>query len=122
MAFSSSKFKAEKTYAWCRASHEDQRTQVCRTLVAHGTRSIDQSTDTVGLNSGSNQRRAPGGGGRGGLLRLEELLLGIGGLGTVVGVTEDGGENGERGGVVEYCAEGDRRGLDGWKVYEEMGR
>ena len=105
-----------ETYAWCRTSHEDQRTEVRRTLVAHSTSSIDQSTNTVGLNSGSNQRRAPGGGGRGGLLGLEEFLLGIGGLGTVISITEDGSEDGERGGVVEDGAESNRRGLNGWEV------
>lgn len=35
------------TYAWGRASHEDQTTQIRGTLVAQSASSIDQSTDTI---------------------------------------------------------------------------
>ena len=95
-----------EAYAWCRASHEDQTAQISRSLVAQGTRSVDQRSDTIGLDGAPDQRRAPSGGGTGSLLRLEEFLLRVGGLGAVVGVTEDRGEDGERGGVVENCAKG----------------
>jgi hypothetical protein len=37
-------------------------------------------------------------------------------LGAVVGVAEDGAEDGEGGGVVEDCAEGDGGWLDWWEV------
>ncbi len=95
-----------ETYAWCRASHENQTPQVSRSLVAQGTGSVDQGSDTIGLDGTPDQRRAPSGGGTSSLLGLEEFLLGIGGLGAVIGVTEDRGEDGERGGVVEDCAKG----------------
>lgn len=105
-----------RTYAWCGRGHEDQAAQVGGTLVAERTGSVDQGTDTIGLDGAADKGAAPGGGGRGGLLRLEEFLLGVGGLSAVVGVTEQRAENGERGGVVEESAEGDGRGLDGWEV------
>jgi hypothetical protein len=35
----------------------------------------------------------------------------------VVGVAEDGAEDGEAGGVVEDCAEGDGGGLDGGEIW-----
>lgn len=72
------------------------------------------------MNGTSDQRRAPSGGGTGSLLGFEELLLGVGRLSAVVSVTEDRGEDGERGGVVEDCAEGNRRGLDRGEVCEEL--
>ena len=106
----------EKTYTGSRASHEDQRPQIRRTLVAEGSRSIDQSTDAIGLNGRADEGRAPSGGCTGSFLALGELLFGVGGLSAVVGVAEDGSEDGERGGVGEDRAEGDRGGLDGWEV------
>lgn len=48
---------------------------------------------------------------------MQELLLGVGGLGAVVGVAEDGAEDGEGGGVVEDRAQGDGGGLDWWEVW-----
>ena len=43
------------TYAWGRASHEDQSTQIRGTLVAQRASSIDQGADTVRLNSASDE-------------------------------------------------------------------
>ena len=45
----------QRAYAWCRASHEDQRTQVRSTLVAQGTSGVDQSTNTIRLNCASDE-------------------------------------------------------------------
>lgn len=104
------------TYAWCGTGHEDQAAQVGGTLVAEGTGRVNQSTDTIGLDGAADKGATPGGGGRGGLLRLEEFLLGVGGLSAVVGVTEQRAEDGKRGGVVEESAEGDGGGLDRWEV------
>lgn len=105
-----------RTYTWCGRGHEDQAAQVGGTLVAERTGSVDQSTNTIRLDGAADDGATPGGGGRGGLLRLEEFLLGVGSLSAVVGVTEQRAENGERGGVVEKSAEGDGRGLDGWEI------
>jgi hypothetical protein len=69
------------------------------------------------LNGATNERGSPSGGSRCGFLGLDELLLGVGGLGTVVGVAEDGAENSKGGSVVENRAEGDGRGLNGWEVW-----
>jgi hypothetical protein len=68
------------------------------------------------LESRSSEGGSPSSGGRGSLLGLHELLLGVGSLSTVVGVTEDWAEDGEGGSVVENGAEGDSRWLDWWEV------
>jgi hypothetical protein len=76
-----------------RRGGEDETTEVRGALVAESTSSVDESTNTVGLKRGSNQRGTPGDGSRGGLLGLEELLLGVGELGALVGLAEDGGQD-----------------------------
>ena len=109
------------THRRSRASHEHQSAQVRRTLVAQRARGIEQRTDTVRLDGRADERSAPGGAGVGGLLGLEELLLGVGGLGLAVGLAEDGAEDGERGGVVEDGADRDGGGLDGREVWLQEG-
>ena len=106
----------QKTYTGSRAGHKDQTPQIRRTLVAERSGRVDQGADTVRLNRAADERRAPSGCGGGSLLRLEELLLGVSGLGPVVGVAKERGHDGERGGVVEDGAEGNGAGLDGWEV------
>ena len=68
------------------------------------------------MNGATDERSSPGGGGGSGFLGLNKLLLGVGGLGTVVSVAKDGAEDSEGGSMVENGAEGDGRGLDGWEV------
>ena len=109
-----------ETYAWSGARKEDQAAEVGGALVAEGASGIDQSSDTVGLDGRADDRSSPAGGSGGGLSGLEELLLAVGGLGAVVGVTEERCEDGEGGGLVEDDAEGDSRRLDGWEVCREM--
>ena len=43
------------TYARGRASHEDQTAQIRSTFIAEGASSIDQSADTVRLNSAADE-------------------------------------------------------------------
>jgi len=106
-----------ETYRGSRAGHEDQRSKVCSALVGESTSSIDQSTNAIWLNSRSDQGSSPGSGSRGSLLWLNELLLWVGSLGAVVGITKDGAEDSEGGGVIEDRAEGDGGGLNGWEVW-----
>lgn len=113
------KDRRSETYRRRRSSHEDQPAKISSSLVAHSPSSIDQSTDTVRLKSGAAERGAVKGQSGGGLLRLEELLLAVGGLGPVVGVAEDGREDGERGGVGEDRAERDRGRLHGREVWRD---
>merc|ERR1711939_1060551 len=87
---------------WSRASQEDQTAHV-----AQGAGGVQEGTDTVRLDTGADEGGTPCGGGGSSLLALEELLLGVGGLGLAVGVTEDGAEDGEGDGVVVDRAEGD---------------
>lgn len=47
---------------------------------------------------------------------MEEFLLGVGLLGTAVGVAKDGAEDRKGNGVVEGRTKGDGRGLDRRKV------
>ena len=108
--------KTSGTYGRSRGGEEDQRAEVGSALVGESAGSVDESTNTVGLDGGADEGSAPGGGGRGGLLRLEELLLGVGGLSLAVGVAEDRAEDGKGDGVVVDGAEGDRGGLDGREV------
>lgn len=104
------------TYGRSRAGEEDQGAEVSGALVGESASGVDEGTNTVGLNGRADEGSTPGGGGGGSLLGLEELLLGVGGLGLAVGVTEDGAKNGKGDGVVVDRAEGDGRGLDGGKV------
>ena len=99
-----------------RAGEEDQATHVCRALVAQRARGIEQRTHAVRLDGGADEASAPCRRGGGSLLRLEELLLGVGGLGLAIGLAEDGAEDRERGGVREDSADGDGGGLDGREV------
>lgn len=102
----------ERTYARSGASKEDQRSEVGSSLVCQGTGSINEGSNTIGLESASDDRAAPGSDSTAGLLGLKEFLLCVGGLSTVVGVTEDRGEDAERGSVSEDCAKGDSRRLN----------
>ena len=95
---------------------EDQRSEVGGALVGESASGVDEGTDTVGLDGGADEGSTPGSGGGGGLLGLEELLLGVGGLGLAVGVAEDGAEDGKGDGVVVDGAEGDSGGLNGREV------
>lgn len=105
-----------ETYARSRASKEDQRSEVGSSLICQSTGSINQGSNTIGLERASDDRAAPGSDSTAGLLGLKEFFLCVGGLGTVVGITENRGEDAERGSVSEDCAKGDSRRLDGRKV------
>lgn len=109
------------TYRGSGGGHEDEGAKVGSALVAQGASGVDQSTDAVRLDGGTGERAGPGGGGASGLLGLEELLFGVGGLSLSVGVTEDRAEDCEGDGVVEEGAEGDSRWLDGREVWKRGG-
>lgn len=96
------------SYRWSRASKEDQSTHVRSALIAQRAGGIKQSADAVGLDGRADKRCTPCCAGGGGLLRFEELFLGVGGLGLAVGLAEEWAEDGEGGGVVEDGAERDR--------------
>lgn len=106
-----------RTYTWSGRGEEDQGPKVGSTLVAESTSGIDKCGNTVGLNTGSDERRAPAGGSGGGFTRLEELFAAVRGFGALVGVTEERSEHGQRGGLVEDDAKGDCRRLDRWEVW-----
>jgi len=105
-----------KTYRRSSRGEEDQRTEVSSTLLAEGTGGVDKSTNTVGLDGRASEGRTPGGGSGGGLLGLEELLLGVGSLGAVVGLTEERSHHGKGDGMAVSSTDGDGRGLDRWEV------
>lgn len=109
--------QAGETYARSCASKKDQGTHVRRTLVAQYASGHKQSTDAIGLKGTASEGGSPGCCSAGSLLRLGKLLLGVSGLGAVVGVAEDGSEDGERDEVGIGGAEGDGRRLDGWEVW-----
>ena len=108
---------SKQTYGRSGRGSEDQTTEVGSALVGEGTGGVEQSTNTVGLEGRAGKGSTPGSGGRSSLLGLEELLLGVGGLGLTVGVTEDGAEDGEGGEVVEGSADSDGRRLNGREVW-----
>jgi hypothetical protein len=105
-----------ETYRWCRAGEEDQATEVCGALVAECAGGVDERTHTVGLDGRADEGSAPCGGGGGSLLGLEELFLGVGGLGLAVGLAEERAKDGEGCGMVEDGAERDGGRLDRGKV------
>ena len=108
----------DATYGRSRAGEEDQAAEVGGALVGESASGVDEGTDTVGLDGRADEGGTPGSGGGGSLLRLEELLLGVGGLSLAVGVAEDRAEDSEGDGVVVDGAERDGRWLDRRKVCE----
>ena len=108
--------KSVKSHRWRGAGEEDQRAEVRSTLVAKRASGIDEGTNTVRLDGRPDEGGTPCGGGGGGLLGLEELFLGVGGLCLAVCLAEHRAEDGEGGGVVEDGAERDGRRLDGREV------
>lgn len=106
-----------KTHGRSRAGEEDQRAEVGGALVGESASGVDEGTDTVRLDGRADEGGTPGSGSRSSLLGLEELLLGVGGLGLTVGVAEDGAKHGKGDGVVVDGAEGDRGGLNGREVW-----
>lgn len=107
------------TYRRSSRSEENQRAKVSSALVGEGTGSVDQSTNTVRLDSRADNGASPRSGSSGGLLAVEVLLLGVCLLCATVRVTKDGAEDSEGDGVVEGRAKGNGRGLDGRKVYQD---
>lgn len=95
---------------------KDETAQVGSALVAQGAGGVDEGAHTVGLERRADEGGAPGDGGGGSLLGLDELLLGVGELGAVVGLAEERRQDRELDAVVEEGAQGDGRGLDGGKV------
>jgi len=63
------------TYSGSRCGSEDESTEVSGALVAESAGGVDESTNTVRLQSRADERRAPGNGGGRGLLGAGELLL-----------------------------------------------
>jgi hypothetical protein len=108
--------RGRMTYTRSSSGSKNQTTEVSGTLVAQGSGSIDESTDTVALQGRADKGGAPGGDGVGGLLGLDELLLGVGELGTVIGRAEEGAQDGELDAVVEEGAQRDGGGLNGGEV------
>lgn len=107
----------EETYGRGRSSSKDETTKVSSSLVAQGASSVDESTDTVALESGTDKRGAPGNGSAAGLLGLDKLLGGAGLLGALVGLAKERAHDGDFDAVVEGGAQGNGRGLNGREVY-----
>lgn len=84
--------------------------------MAQCARSIEQCTHAITLQGRAHKGRAPGESCAAGFARADKLLLGVGGLGSVVGLAKDGSEDDEVDAVVEEGAEGDGGGLDGREV------
>lgn len=116
--FGSSRMSGSRgtTYGRSRRGEEDQSTEVSSTLVGESASGIDEGTDTVGLDGRAGDGATPGGGGTGSLLRLEELLGGVGALSAAVGITEERAKDGERDGVGVGGTDGNGRRLDRGKV------
>ena len=106
----------EETYGRSIAGRKDETTEVSSALIAEGAGGVDESADAVRLQRGAEERGTPRYGGAGRLLGPEELLLSVGRLGALVGLSEERREDGEFGAVVEESTEGDSRGLDGGEV------
>ena len=104
------------TYRGSSGSEEDQGAEVSSSLVGKGAGSIDESANTVRLDSGANDGAAPRGSGGSSLLGVEVLLLRVGLLCATVGITENWAKNGKGNSVVEGCAESNGRRLNGREV------
>ena len=86
--------KGAVTYTWASGSAEDQRAEVGGTFVAQGAGGIEERGNTVGLETRSNDGRAPACSSSSCLAGLEEFLLAVSSLSSVVGVTKQRCENG----------------------------
>ena len=106
------------TYTWSGAGEEDQAAQVGGALVAERAGGIDEGADAIRLDGGADERGTPGRGGSGRLTGLEHLFGAVGGLGALVGLLEQRGQDGDAGDLVEGDADGDGGGLDGGEVCE----
>ncbi len=107
-----------EAYSGSTGSKEDQAAEVRCALVAQRAGGVDQSTDTVRLQSRADQGGTPGDGHTTGLLGADELLLRVGSLGALVRLPEERSKESQLGGVVESRAEGDGRRLNGRKIYD----
>lgn len=92
------------TYTRSSGSGKDETTEVGSALVAQGAGGVDEGANTITLEGRADKGGAPGDGGRGRLLGLDELLLGVGELGALVGLAEDGAQDRELDAVVEEGA------------------
>jgi hypothetical protein len=102
-----SRFSGARRIITCRGSragHENENAKVGSSFVAQRARGIDQSSHTIRLDGGANERSAPSSSGRRGLFRFHKFLLGVGSEGTVVRLTENGAQDGQGGRVVEEGA------------------
>jgi hypothetical protein len=88
-------------YRWSSRGEEDQRSEVSSTLVAECSGSVDQSTDTIGLDGGTDKGAAPGRGSGSSFLGLYKLLSAVGLLRAAVGLAEERGHDCEGGSMVE---------------------
>lgn len=82
------------TYGRSRCGQEDETAKIRSPLISEGSGSVDQGADTITLEGGADEGGAPGDGGGGSLAGSEELLLGVGGLGALVGLAEERAEDG----------------------------
>lgn len=105
-----------ETYTGGRAGKKDQASKVGCSLVAKGARCINQSSNSIGLHSASDQRATPCSRGTSGLFGFDKVLLRIGSLGTVICIAEDRGQNTQRSSVGEDSAHGNSRGFDGREI------
>lgn len=110
--------KVRFAYTWSGAGEEDQAAKVRGTLVAEGSGGVDQGSDAIGLDSTTDKGRTPGSGSAGGLLGFEEFFLGVGGLSTVVCVTEDRAKDRKRDSVAVDGPKSDRARLHRWQICE----
>lgn len=106
--------RERRTHGRGRGGEEDQAAEVSCALVGEGSSRVDQGSNTIALQGGSDSlwrwsaswswlRRdilrncahgcAPGDSDIGGLLGLDELLAGVGALSTLVGLAEHRGQD-----------------------------
>lgn len=132
--------RRRETHSGGRGGHEDQASEVGGALVAKRPGGVDQGADAVALQGGADEGSAPCDGGGRGLLGADELLAGVGDLGALIGLAEEGGEDcagpsvagrshgfrlqrkltRELSGLVEDGAEGDGRGLHRGEVWRRQ--
>jgi hypothetical protein len=103
----------DETYTRTGRGEENQATKICGSLVAESASGIDESSNTICLDTRAYDGRSPTSRSSRGLLGLEELFLAISLFGALEGVTEDRCEHGSGGDLAEEDAEGDGRRLNG---------
>jgi hypothetical protein len=104
---------AEKTYTGGGAGEENQATEVGCSFITKGASRINQGRNSISLHGTPNDGATPSCRSSSRLLRSNKFLLRVGGLGAVICIAKDRGQDAQRRSVVKYGSRSNSGGLHG---------